>query len=156
YIKPTYFQTWPFEEGMAAVEIDNPGRGRVGFINKKGQLIIPTVYGIGFRFREGRAWVGWPGEYNYFLIDTRGRRLTQPSFITTGDFSEGLAAASVFVGKNNDVLTGYVNASGRFVIQPQFDLPGDFSEGLAKARKLGGKWGYIDKTGAWAIQPQFD
>lgn len=122
-IKPQYQFADDFSEGLAGVAVE----GKYGFIDKRGEMVIPPR----FVLRRG----GRHGE----LI------------VSSGRFSEGLAC--VRVGE----LYGYINAKGDFVIPPRFARAQDFSEGLAwvvtrdeETRALK-KAGWIDKSGRWVV-----
>jgi hypothetical protein len=87
------------------------------------------------------------GKWGY--IDSTGKIVVKPQFVSAEEFSEGLAAFENEHGKH-----GFIDESGTVVIEPKFDNWTDFSEGLA-AVSVDLEWGYIDKTGNWAIKPQF-
>lgn len=87
------------------------------------------------------------GKWGY--IDSTGKIVIKPQFVSAEEFSEGLAAI-----ENEDGKHGYIDESGVVVIEPRFDNWTDFSEGLA-AVSVKFEWGYIDRTGKWAIPPQF-
>ena len=52
-IQPNFLYAEPFSEGMAGVLIDN----KWGYINRKGETVIPPKYDMVWRFSEGRAGV---------------------------------------------------------------------------------------------------
>lgn len=81
-------------------------------------------------------------------IDSRGRTVIHPEFLSARPFREGLAAVLVVD------RWGYIAQDGEMRIAPNFQECGDFSEGLAAARWYN-RWGYIDRTGAFVIQPKF-
>lgn len=65
------------------------------------------------------------------FIDLTGKVVINPTFLSAGEFSEGLASA-----RTNGTY-GYIDETGKFVIQPQFDYATPFSEGLAVVYKDG-------------------
>jgi hypothetical protein len=122
-IKPQYELADDFSEGLAQVMVDR----KLGFINKKGEMIIPPRFGA--------------RPVNYVWLRQ----------FDTSRFSEGLAA--VMLGD----LYGYINKKGNFVIPPQFSHAQEFSEGLAwvvtgdETTYAEKKAGWIDKTGRWVV-----
>lgn len=152
-----------FVEGLAAV-LDNGGRtARYGFINPKGELVIPFrfeplrehhgfIRGLG-HFSEGLASVKLDGRFGY--VDKRGRFVVPPQFIAAGDFSEGLALVST------EDESGYIDKRGRWVVRVRDprQARGRFRDGLAPvsfATPAGEKFGYIDRRGRVRIAPRFD
>jgi len=134
-----------FSEGVASVQIDN----KWGFINKKGELVIPCIFDWPYSFSEGLAAV-----YNYKngkkmgFIDKKGEFVILCIYEYANDFYEGLARVKL----NNK--WGFIDKKGEFVIpciyESASDLVSDcfidFSEGIARV-KLNDKWGFIDKKG---------
>jgi len=122
---------------------------KIGYINTKGETVIPPKFSYGSNFSEGLAAVG----NKYFaFIDTTGTQITN-TFSYIDDFSEGLAA----VEQNN--LWGFINKEGKMIIEPQFIKASRFHEGLAavipnntdESKRQFKKWGFINKTGKLII-----
>ena len=159
-----------FSEGYALSMKD---AGKVGFIDKRGEVIIPHMFGYprslgatpraGYQsrwsnifngFSEGLA-VVWLDE-KWGFINKRGELVAQPQFELAGAPSEGLAPV-----KLND-LWGFIDTSGKIVIQPQFQHPDRrltdeyiFSEGRAVVL-IDDKFGYINPLGEIVIEPVFE
>ncbi len=71
-------------------------------------------------------------QHNKFgFIDSTGKIIINPIFISASDFSEGLASARI------SGLYGYIDKKGNFAIKPQFEYATPFSEGLAVVYKDG-------------------
>ena len=90
------------------------------------------------------------------LIDKQGKVLCK--YYHIAPFKDGLAAVSLFVGKHNKQISGYIDKAGKVVIQPKFTEADSFHEGLAiVSTKVRGRdrFGYINKSGNWVIKPQF-
>ena len=121
--------------------------GRVGYIDREGEVVIPPQFDRAYGFTDGLAVVEIGGRYGY--IDEEGRFAINPRFDDAFSFYEGLAAF-----KAGDRM-GYLDRDGEVVIPPQFEDAGDFKQGLARVR-VGGRHGYIDEEGKFAINPQFD
>jgi hypothetical protein len=133
--------------GRFAVHND---KGKWGYIDTTGKIIIAIQYEDAKEFSEGVAAVKQGGLWGY--IDTLGSKVIDFAFTKAGPFSEGVAAAE----KKDTMYTGYIDKSGRYVIAPVYIDACDFSEGVAAVRSIDGlRWGYIDKSGNYAIAPQF-
>jgi hypothetical protein len=168
-IEPRYSFTNSFSEGLAAVISGDPRQAKYGFINPKGETVIPPRFEARIdpgwpyaggnvhlsRFSEGLAGVRDGGLYGY--INKQGNLVIPPKFALAGDFSEGLASAV-----ENDKV-GFIDKQGRWVISPRFAEPQHsiykpFGDGLAPVAVLTGqelRWGYIDKTGRMVIPSIF-
>lgn len=153
--------TWGrgFAGGLAKVRL----KGKVGFIDKTGRLVIPARFSDAGRFSEGLApFESSKGKWGF--IDSRGRISIPAKFDWAISFHGGLAL--VQVGNR----WGYINHTGKVVIEPKFEEASSFSEGFAVVgyydsnyvwtshKRPNGKWvrRFIDKTGNWAIDRSFD
>jgi hypothetical protein len=120
-----------------------------GFIDKKGNEVIPSIYLDALNFSEGKAWVMNRNVRGF--IDTSGKFLFKFNDETFGyNFSEGFAAVV-----NENSLFGYVDSTGKVVIDYKFDDAAEFQEGLARVNVLG-LWGYVDKQGVIKIPTHYD
>ncbi|WP_186774270.1 WG repeat-containing protein [Chitinophaga pinensis] len=73
-------------------------------------------------------------------IDRDGNTVIAPTFVTAGDFSEGLAAA------RSGGYYGYIDKTGKFVIPPSYDFATEFSDNTGLVYKDGLPI-YIDRQG---------
>lgn len=149
-IEPKYERVQNFSEGLAAVYAND----RWGYVDKKGNVVIPLQYDYALPFHEGLAAVASNGYWGF--INKAGEVAIKPQFEMIdiqpddiGGFSEGLAAVSI------DDRWGFVDKSGNIVIKPQYDYAFSFSEGLAAVRHHD-KWGYIDKQGKIVIELMYE
>lgn len=149
---------YAFQDGLAYY-----GNGeRYGFINKKGEVVIPisTAYHRLNRFSEGLALVvdERAEELKYGFIDKTGKIVIDINYVDAQDFSGGLAAVNM--GTIENQKWGYIDQQGKLVIPAEYSQAGPFSEGLAVVGVSDGKgvikYGYIDKTGKLVIRPTFD
>lgn len=124
-------------------------RRLVGYIDRKGEVVIEPSYEMAQDFGQGLAAVRIKSHDLWGFIDREGKRVLGPEFNGVGRFSEGLCAVS------KDGRWGYIDPQGEVVIDLQFDEVGPFTQGLAAARE-GGRWGYINPKGDWVIRPTFD
>ncbi len=157
-------QSQPLPQGSDLFPVMNRGRG--GFINRSGQVVIPLCFDAVGDFSEGLARFERDGNWGY--IDTRGLVVIEPKFPWAEEFSEGLAKVQVSGSRlGMDGRWGFIDLMGRVVIPPNYNR-GDgeksnigsdgtedsFHDGLAKV-EVNGKTGYIDKTGRLAIAAEF-
>jgi hypothetical protein len=121
-----------------------------GYINRKGETILPLQWGDADDFYEGFAKVGGTkgDDELYGFIDKKGNWVVQPIYQRANNFSEGLAVVS------KDDKYGFVNAQGKEVIPCQFEDAANFHHGYA-AVKQGGWVGFIDKSGQVVIKPAY-
>ena len=163
-----------FSEGLAPVttngEFDKPYKS-YGYINRKGDFVIPPQFLTAQLFSEGLAlvvkvesvkdvitkvgWIDKSGEWvvtevqGYAPPDVFSRTFANPS----GDwrYSEGLASFRVY--REGKTLHGYMDRAGRVVIEPrEFTRIGPFLGGIARVFVKGDEgssddYGYINKTG---------
>jgi hypothetical protein len=135
-----------------------PTRGKSGFIDRGGRMVIAPQWDDADPFAEGLAAVGnrhveQDGGVSTTVsregwIDRSGRVVIPLRWDDAGDFAEG--RARVKEGQK----FGYVDRSGTVVVPPQYDDAASFSEGLA-AVKRGGKTGFIDTSGKVVIPFRF-
>ena len=142
--------------------------GKWGFMNNRGEIVVPPCYdGVG-NFSEGLAWVNRGGKKNsdylseftggkFGFIDRHGREVIEVNFDNAADFSDGLAAV-----KLGDKW-GFIDSNGTMVIKPRFVSKSFFTEGSAPFKITredsnsydNTKFGFIDKKGDVIIEPKF-
>lgn len=127
-------------------------KGRWGYAERGGKLVIAARFDAALPFANGLARVGVVDEelpeidgrpnIRWGYIDESGRVLVELRYAILRDFAEGLAAAAVLDaekperpvfgrGDKRNLKWGYVDRGGREVIPVQFLAAGDFAEGLA-------------------------
>lgn len=150
-----------FKEGLARVQI----KGKYGFIDKTGKIIVNPIYEDAQDFKEGLAAVAKKDEKKdevlWGYIDKTGAVKINFQFVKDkdkwfcepGSFRDGLAFTSID-GKQ----WGCIDKDGKYQINPQFE--GDFGNSYEFINGVslvsqGGSYGYIDKKGKYIINPQF-
>ncbi|MBE7047034.1 MAG: WG repeat-containing protein [Ruminococcaceae bacterium] len=113
-------------------------RGKWGYIDKKGNMIVAAAYDSVTDFDNGYAKVMKDNKYG--IIDANGTPIVAVEFDDVMLFSDGMAA----VMRNKK--WGYVNQKGEFKIDLQYEDAREFCEGRAPV-KMDGMWGYISKKG---------
>lgn len=123
-----------FIDGLAAVKLQE----KWGFINEKGEVVIPLKYDWIFEFSEGFSAVRIDNKWGF--IDQSGKKVIALKYDDAKDFSEGLA----FVKLNEK--WGVIDKTGKEITAFKYDGARDFINGLAFVQ-LNGKWGFVDKSG---------
>jgi len=136
-----------FTEGLAPFITK---KGLSGFINTKGEIVVPAQFkGVGY-FKSGLAWARTKnGIIGY--INKKGEWTIQPKFISVKSFSLDCGLAKVRI---NDIWA-FSDKKGSLSYLDFADWFGDYSEGLAKAR-VDGRFGFMNSKQEWKIEPQFD
>lgn len=164
---------------MSVVEID----GKSGYINKSGQLVIPTEYAQAFDFYKGIGPIQDEAGRILF-IDKKGKKVDKPFLnhlilkkqkyiyfyqddkigiknkrgktLTTPQYDAlGTLYKNKAFYKIGDEKYGIVNKRGKIIRKPRYDDVEGFSEGLA-AVKIDGEWGYIHHRKGMVIAPRFE
>ena len=150
-IKPEYYSIGDFIDGIAPARewgSENKFNGKCGFINIKGETIIPFIYEHAMPFIDGMAKVSKEGKWGY--IDKSGRVQIPIKYDYISDFING----HVWVNENG--FWGTLNNKGQFVIPANFDF---IVEGIATDRILvdkDGLWGMYDYSGNEIIPIKFE
>jgi len=139
-------KTWPFSEGLAAVQNE---KDMFGFIDKTGTVVIPFQRKLPESFSEGRALVK-DSNNKYGFINKTGNVVIPCQWTEAGNFSYGLAKV-----KDNNGKYGFNDLNGKIAIPSQWEYAATFSEGLALVRDNNGKYGFIDNTGKIVIPCQW-
>lgn len=134
-----------FHDGMARVFLRQ--QELYGFLNRKGEIAVPTKFQyVGF-FNEGLAAVVENNLFGY--IDKEGNYVIQPRFTGAGMFVDGLALV-----RNENDRWGFIDREGNWVIPAYYEAGTDFHNGVAAVQKFRG-WGLINREGEYEVQPDF-
>jgi tetratricopeptide (TPR) repeat protein len=144
--------------GQIIVPVLKNWKGKWGYINTNGAIIVSPKFDQARNMKEGLAAIIFNGKGGY--IDKAGKIVINPQFEFPGDFSDGFATVKI----NNK--WGFIDKTGKIVIDPQFEYSFNFHQGLALYQiggyigegggPRGGKRGYIDKSGKIVINAQFE
>ncbi len=152
-----------------------PNLPKVGFINEKGDLVIPCQF-----ISSGLVPVPFFNQVNYFsdglacvakvfeqgddwywavgYIDKQGKTVIPFDFSSALHFSEGLAAVCVEdLYYDNLPSWFFINQKGERAFDGVFLDTQSFHEGLCAVRKdsVSG-WGFIDKTGRMVVEGKYN
>ncbi|HET8540318.1 MAG TPA: WG repeat-containing protein [Anaeromyxobacter sp.] len=127
-------------------------RGKWGYIDRTGRVVISPRFDAAGRFSDGLAPVALGDRKGW--ADATGELVLVPEYAPAEAgalhrrFSDGLAVV------RDGTKLGYVDRRGRLAIPARFHSAEDFSEGLALTCDAAG-CGYVDKTGRGVIGPGF-
>ena len=141
-IRQKYGYVGDFHEGLCWVYSEDDGNDGIGYINEKGELVIPCQYEWAVDhtprdFHEGLCPVmTLPERELYSYIDKTGAFAFPGYFSSCANFSEGLAFAHEFVMDGDDVKevrSSYIDKTGKRVIPlEEYCSGGEFRDGIAK------------------------
>jgi len=129
------------------------GRSAWGYINHKGEIVLP--HGSGYEqaesFSEGRAKVEIDNSGGYYLpittiIDKEGNEIadTVDDWEFPEPFKCGRALVQKWTGTTHKY--GYMDLTGKIVIPIKYDYAHNFENGMAHVR-IGENWMFIDIEG---------
>jgi hypothetical protein len=121
--------------------------GKFGYINQRGETLIPFIYDVANIFTEGVAPVKLNGKYGF--INMKNETVIPFQYDYAGKVNSGMAR----IEKSG--MWGFINVNTKVEIPLQFYNANDFSEGLASVMNSSAQWGFIDVNGNYAIAPQF-
>ena len=113
-------------------------KGKWGYKDWKGNVLIQPVYQEAFQFSEGLACVEKDEKLGF--IDTNGEIVIDYQFDSACSFSEGVAVATI------DEKSGYIGKDGEWVIKPIYDIATSFVDGKAVVM-LDKRWGVLSHDG---------
>jgi len=150
-----------FKEGLARIKV----KGKWGFVDKTGKVVVNPIYENALDFKDGLAAVSKKDEIKeevlWGYIDKNGAvkinfqfvKDKEKSYCLPGSFHEGLAFSS-----SDGKQWGCIDKSGKYQINPQFEgdfgNPYEFKNNVSLVSQ-GGSYGFIDKNGKFIINPQF-
>jgi|GEM_PF-431248 len=133
--------------GFARVRLD----GKVGVMDRAGNVVIPFIYDDISPFHNGIAAVRQDGLWGFIDID--GNIVISPQFEDIDWMPDTFLVGYVVAQRNG--RWGIIDGTGRAVVQFLYDDARPFSSGFA-AVKLDGLWGFVDESGRVVIDFQFD
>ena len=162
-VPPQYDSISKFVDGFARVELN----GKLGYIDKKGPVVIPLDYGAVSDSRDfsgglavvnkggqqylsdlrpyGGREIYRPAKGKYGYIDMTGKEIIPIKYDKAGSFPSdpmGPPLAAVTI----DGKCGYIDQKGEFKIPAKWTNCEPFSEGLASV-EIDKKWGFISGNG---------
>ena len=140
-----YDKVFTFHDGLAPVQKD----GKLGYINKLGDEIIPCKYDKAEEFYRGLAVVAKKiseNEYSYGCINMDGEMVISQKF----DYIHGFELNQVTPARYKD-KEGAINLRGDIIIPFVYNSVGAFSEDMAYVLNEDNKVGFMDIEGKLVI-----
>ena len=140
-----------FNEGLACVGIGEEDDMKYGYIDRRGNTVIPFIYDKPAQFIDGIAYVKKDGKYG--TIDKDGNEWIPLIYDWVGfqlNQNKGLSWVKL------DDRIGFVRSNGDIAIPIAYeDAEYYFCEDMVRV-KLYGKWGYLDRKGDVVIPVIYD
>lgn len=122
-------------------------KGRWGYVNEYGTVVIKQEYDAALPFQNGYAKVCKKGKWG--IIDQSGKYLLKPEYTEIQDFFNGIA-----VIKKDDKY-GYIREDFTFLIPCKYSSIGSFnSQGLVWVQD-GKKYGILKRDGSVFLEPKW-
>lgn len=124
-----------FVGGLARIQKDF----KVGFMNKKGEIVIEAKYDDARDFNEGLAAVKFTnslGESKWGFIDKQGN--VKIDFIFQNEPTSFSSGRALILGTNNKY--GIIDNSGKIIVEPKYEKIFPYENGFATASFLDDKW----------------
>lgn len=128
-------------------------KGKYGFKDETGKIVIEAKYKFAKQFSEDLAAVQLKDKWGY--IDKAGMVVIPFNFVDASPFSEGKARVQYSVLEH----FGYIDNKGLEVLPFEFGSTGDFHNGFTTEAVLVDfilKYGFINDRGDRVVQPTYD
>ncbi len=155
-----------FSESLARFQ----SNGLCGFINEKGEIVIPAQFRFAEPFQHGRSIAWLRGSKERFFIDKAGKRLDSTFIPQVEDlvthyirfphefsFNDGLASYSE-KGADSKTHYGFINTNYEVKLPAIYSYASSFHEGLAAVDISADglvKTGFINAAGEIVIPPTY-
>lgn len=149
---PSCVKALAFSDGLAAVKIDENYFSFWGYVDKKGEFVIPADFVDCMSFSEGLAVASKDQKKGYGYINKKGEFVIEEQFDKASPFNKGLAV--VKIGGENSKY-GVINTKGEYIVQPTSDMRIEIDGDLIMFRNDDGI-GWMDNKGKVIIQPMFE
>lgn len=128
------------------VKVKGPNQ-KFGYVDQRGNLVIPPQYDRAYNFIEGLAAVSLGNKVGF--INNQGQFIIAPKYDVIKRFKNGYTG--VCVGNRWGIVD---NATQSELIKPRFANVQSFYNNRA-AVQVNDKWGFINKRGDMVISPKF-
>lgn len=145
----------PFNSGLMKYKV--PGKDLYGFINQKGEMVIPAKYPSASAFSDGLALVNINGKCGY--INVKGDLIIPIKYENASDFINGTASVSL-----TDTIKGKIQERFFIINKKEKQISENFDYIGWRSRKgemliiakRGSKWGFINGIGKIKIPFIYD
>ncbi|HEX8529508.1 MAG TPA: WG repeat-containing protein, partial [Cytophagales bacterium] len=166
--KLVYDTILPFRGGMAIVGTLQRSRfktrGKYGFINQEGRLVVLMVHYFVNSFSEGLAFIQGDA-LHVMYINQQGDTAISMKGGFGEDFHGGMAAVGVGSELGGSIIPGnnpyqnrrnFIDRQGNLLIPARYDSIGEYVYYGIRTVKRHGKYGFLDTTGREVLPPAFD
>jgi len=148
-----YDDVRPYAGGLAAVKTGGEEDGAWGFVDRRGEAVIPALFADvtgGFSGGLAAVRVGSDSPYRTGYIDGSGGFAIDTLYDVAGVFSEGLAPVGRggWNGGRFRGSWGYVDSTGRLSLPVRYSQASPFRDGKALVRFPGGGCAFIRRDGS--------
>lgn len=145
-------------------------KGKIGFIDKNGKVVIKPQFDDAVDFSEGLTWVAFrttptSNTFRWSLIDTSGKQILKGLNLEgASEFKNGIASIVTESSNFGFYNRAFINKSGKAIAKYSINKSKSFSEGLLPVNDIDvyntydiqdNKWGYVDISNNNIIQPQY-
>ena len=135
-------------EGLIPVKKD----GRAGYINLKGETIIPFIYQKALSFNNGLAGVKKDG---YWGVINKDNQLIVPcKYQQAVLFKNGIARLQIIADQKYKYA--FINQQGKLLTEFEYDEVKTSDKSPYIRVRTGSQWGLIDTLGQSVISPAYD
>ncbi|MCD8287541.1 MAG: WG repeat-containing protein [Porphyromonadaceae bacterium] len=138
------------------LRLDVNKKGKYGYVDEAGKVLIPYIYTEAAPFENGLAKVRQGKKYGF--IDTHGQSVGKMKYSLilpfTGDYCRVASGGVDKGGGLTGEKWGFLNSKGEEVIPPVYDEIGSFERGFAYVKK-GKKYGIIDEKLRFLLEPKY-
>jgi len=118
-----YFNRQFSDSGLYLVQAKDNIKGGIitGFINKKGEFVVPLKYFQINKFKEGLSMVqtATHGIIKYGFVNRQGKEVVPPKYDLAEDCKQGVMRVAIET-PDRDYLWGLVTKDGKEIVKPQF------------------------------------
>ncbi len=153
-------QVYNFHNGLARVYkntlVNNVWVTGYGYINTRGEVVIPCNLKKAYDFTGDYTWVKLPNQEHYTLIHKSGKIIPTKPYKKVGYFFEDQTDVCA-VYENGKM--GFIDMTGKEIIPCKYLGTSYFKNGLTCVTLYDGKeekYGFINKKGEFVIKMQFN
>lgn len=144
-----------YSEGLAKFSVRTDDKDILwGYLDKKGNVVIPPTYSRAKLFSNGLAAVGEKFEYDGY-INKKGKKVIDLPCCIAGSFGDN-GQAIVKQDCQNEQGYGVIDRNGHYVITPQFAEMKEDGDNYLIRLSVYDDYGFCDSKGKIIINPQFE
>lgn len=135
---------------------DKNEKGKWGYVNDMGQVVINYKYDSADFFTDGRAKVGKDGKFGF--INSDGKEIIKMKYNTIDKINDNIYKVSAGGSYKDGALLnekyGFIDYSGNVILEPKYETITSFKNGVALI-SANSKYGYINENFQIIVPCQF-